>query len=129
VALCEWPAMDALRQVMRDDQDSLGTRVHISHRAPVRVGAQLTITARCLGVTGRSSRWDVSVCTGTQLVASGWVEFAVVHTAAFLKRHGLQPTARATVPGRRRPRNTTHPVDDRRPALARAVPTLAAPAS
>jgi len=128
VALCEWPAMDALRQIMSDDQDSLGTRVHISHRAPVRAGAPLTITARCLSVTGRSSRWGVRVCTGRQLVASGWVEFAVVHTAAFLKRHGLRPTARATVPGRRRPPQHTQPVADRRPARACAVPTLASPA-
>jgi fluoroacetyl-CoA thioesterase len=128
VALCEWPAMDALRHVINDDQDSLGTRVHISHRAPVRAGAQLTITARCISVTGHSSRWEVSVCNGTQLVASGWVQFAVVHTAAFLKRHGLQPTALATVPGRRRPPQHTQPVDDRRPAPARAVPTLASPA-
>jgi len=87
VALCEWPAMDALRRFISDDEDSLGTRVSISHQAPVWAGTKLTITARCASVTGRASRWDVSAYDGTRTVASGCVEFAVVRTAAFLERH------------------------------------------
>jgi fluoroacetyl-CoA thioesterase len=91
VALCEWPAMDALRQVIDDDEDSLGTGVSLSHQAPVCAGTRLTITARCVSVTGRTSRWDVCASDGTQTVACGWVEFAVVRTAAFLERHRLTP--------------------------------------
>jgi fluoroacetyl-CoA thioesterase len=91
VALCEWPAMDALRQVISDDEDSLGTAISLSHQAPVCVGTKLTVTARCVSVTGRASRWDVSACDGTRTVAGGWVEFAVVRTAAFLERHRLTP--------------------------------------
>jgi fluoroacetyl-CoA thioesterase len=102
VALCEWPAMDALRQVIDDDHDSLGTRVHLCHQAPVRAGTQLTITAQCASITGRSSRWTVSVSAATQPVATGWVQFAVVHTAAFVQRHGLKPPTVTTVPGHRR---------------------------
>jgi hypothetical protein len=120
--LCEWPAMDALRHVIDDDQDSLGTRVCLSHQAPVRAGTQLTITARCTSVAGHSSRWDVSVCDGTQPVASGWVQFAVVHTAAFLQRHGLQPAALTTALGRRRPVDDTPALDARHPALAGTTP-------
>jgi fluoroacetyl-CoA thioesterase len=93
VALCEWPAMDALRQVIRDDEDSLGTGVSLSHQAPVSVGTMLTITARCVSVTGRASRWDVCAYDGTRIVACGWAEFAVVRTAAFLQRHMLTPAA------------------------------------
>jgi fluoroacetyl-CoA thioesterase len=122
VALCEWPAMDALRHVIDDDQDSLGTQVHISHRAPVRAGTQLTITAHCASVIGRSSRWDVSVCAGTQPVASGWVQFAVIHTPAFVQRHGLQPTAVATVSGRQRPVDDLSTLGDRHLALAGPTP-------
>jgi fluoroacetyl-CoA thioesterase len=87
VALCEWPAMDALRQVIGDDEDSLGTRVCVSHQAPVWAGTKLTVTARCVSVTGRASRWDVGAYDGTRTVGCGWVEFAVVRTAAFLERH------------------------------------------
>ncbi|HWR49070.1 MAG TPA: hypothetical protein VN327_15895 [Pseudonocardiaceae bacterium] len=89
VALCEWPAMNALRQVIGDDEDSLGTGVSLSHQAPVCAGTKLTVTARCVSVTGRASRWDVCAQDGTRAVASGWVEFAVVRTAAFLQRHNM----------------------------------------
>ena len=123
VALCEWPAMEALRDVISDDHDSLGAQVHIAHRAPIRAGTQLAITARCTRVTGHSSRWDVNVCAGTQPVASGWVQFAVVHTAAFLQRHGLKPTTVATVPGRRRLGDHPSTVDERYAALTGATPT------
>jgi predicted thioesterase len=91
VALCEWPAMDALRQFIGDDEDSLGIRVSLSHQAPVCAGTELTVTARCASVVGRVSRWDVCVHDGTRTVACGWAEFAVVRTAAFLERHALQP--------------------------------------
>jgi fluoroacetyl-CoA thioesterase len=101
VALCEWPAMDALRQVIRDDEDSLGTRVSLSHQAPVWAGTTLTITARCVSITGRTSRWDISAHDETQTIAHGWAEFAVVRTTAFLQRH--VPTTGPT------PRSTKHP--------------------
>jgi fluoroacetyl-CoA thioesterase len=91
VALCEWPAMEALRRFIRDDEDSLGTGVSLSHQAPVCAGTRLTITARCASIVGRVSRWDVCVSDGPQTVACGWVEFAVVHTATFLERHMLKP--------------------------------------
>lgn len=109
VALCEWPAMDALRQVIGDDEDSLGTGVSISHQAPVCAGTQLTITARCVSVTGRVSRWDVNAHDGTQTVASGWVQFAVVRTAAFLHRHSLTPTKGSTLHSLSHPRNHEYP--------------------
>jgi fluoroacetyl-CoA thioesterase len=99
VALCEWPAMDALRQVIGDDEDSLGTGVCLSHQAPVSVGTKLTLTARCISVTGRASRWDVCARDGTRTVACGWAEFAVVRTAAFLERHMLKSAASPAFPG------------------------------
>jgi fluoroacetyl-CoA thioesterase len=98
VALCEWPAMDALRQVIRDDEDSLGTGISVSHEAPVSAGTTLTLTAQCVSVTGRASRWDVSAHDGIQTVARGWVGFVVVRTATFLQRHRLTPTASSVVP-------------------------------
>jgi predicted thioesterase len=60
VALCEWPVMDALRQFLGEDEDSLGIGVCLCHQAPVRVGTTLTITACCASVTGRVSRWNVA---------------------------------------------------------------------
>jgi len=92
VALCEWPAMNALRQVMGDDEDSFGMGVSLSHQAPVLEGTVLTLSARCVSVRGRVSRWDVSAHDGSRVVASGWAEFAVVRTAEFVARHGVALT-------------------------------------
>lgn len=98
VALCEWPAMEALRQVIGDDEDSLGTAISLSHQAPVSAGTTLTLTAQCASVNGRITRWDVIARDGIQTVACGWAEFAVVRTAAFLQRHRLTPTASSALP-------------------------------
>ncbi|MGH3900426.1 MAG: thioesterase family protein [Pseudonocardiaceae bacterium] len=112
VALCEWPAMDALRQVIGDDEDSLGTDVCLSHHAPVCVGTQLTVTARCTSVTGRVSRWDVCAHDGTRTVASGWVQFAVVHTPAFLQRHSIKPASVSAFHNLRHPPNQNYAPND-----------------
>jgi fluoroacetyl-CoA thioesterase len=119
VALCEWPAMDALRQVIGDDEDSLGTGISISHQAPVCVGTKLTVTARCVSVTGRASRWDVGAYDGTRTVACGWVEFAVVRTAAFLERHRLTPVGGPALRGVRHQQTQVYAQDHRDRAVAR----------
>jgi fluoroacetyl-CoA thioesterase len=116
VALCEWPAMDALRQFIDDDEDSLGTGVSITHQAPVRAGTTLTITAQCASVTGRVSRWDVCARDGTRAVACGWVQFAVVRTEIFLQRHMLRPVSGAPLPSVRR-----YPQNDRDRVSARGT--------
>ncbi|MBV8541456.1 MAG: hypothetical protein JO063_02355 [Pseudonocardiales bacterium] len=112
VALCEWPAMDALRQVIGDDEDSLGTRVSLSHQAPVCAGTKLVVTARCVSVTGRASRWDVCARDGMRAVAGGWVEFTVVRTAAFLERHLLTPVGGPTFRGVRHQPTQEYVQDD-----------------
>lgn len=121
VALCEWPAMDALRQVIGDDEDSLGTGVCLAHRAPVAEGTRLVVTARCVSVRGRESRWDVCARDGARdearIVADGWVEFAVVRTAAFVERHMLASGGAPALGGARR-----DPVGDyARPARDRVL--------
>jgi fluoroacetyl-CoA thioesterase len=113
VALCEWPAMDALRRFIGDDEDSLGTRVSLSHQAPVCAGTKLTVNARCASVAGRVSRWDVCVHDGTRTVACGWVEFAVVRTAAFLERHMLAPADGPTLRSVRYEPSQEHAKGDR----------------
>jgi fluoroacetyl-CoA thioesterase len=103
VALCEWPAMDALRQFIGDDEDSVGTKISLSHQAPVCAGTKLTVTARCVSVDGRASRWDVCARDETRTVACGWVEFAVVRTVAFIERHALRPADGTAPPTLRYP--------------------------
>jgi fluoroacetyl-CoA thioesterase len=85
VALCEWPAMAALRAYLTDAECSLGTRIAISHLAPVPAGATLSTTARCVQVSGRYSEWSVHAWDDRELVAAGTVGFVVVDLAAFVR--------------------------------------------
>jgi hypothetical protein len=51
VELCEWPAMDELRQVINDEEDSVGIEVSLSPQAPVYAGTTLTVILRRAGQT------------------------------------------------------------------------------
>jgi fluoroacetyl-CoA thioesterase len=85
VGVCEWPAMAALRAYLTDAECSLGTRIEISHLAPVPAGATLSATARCVGVAGRYSEWSVRAWDDRELVAAGTLGFMVVNLAAFVR--------------------------------------------
>jgi fluoroacetyl-CoA thioesterase len=92
VGVCEWPAMDALRDHMTDSQCSLGTGVSIAHLAPVPPGATLTVTARCIRVDGMFSEWAVEAHDDQELVAAGTASFVVVELDRFTRRR-LDPKA------------------------------------
>lgn len=94
VGVCEWPAMEALREYMTDTQCSLGTRVEISHLAPIPPGATLRATARCRHVEGMFSEWTVQAQDDQELVAAGTVSFVVVEFDRFVSRR-LAPKAAA----------------------------------
>ncbi|GAA5163383.1 hypothetical protein GCM10023321_50170 [Pseudonocardia eucalypti] len=85
VGVCEWPAMEALRAYMADIECSLGTKVAISHVAPILAGATLSVTARCKYVKGRYSEWAVQACDSHELVAVGTVGFVVVELDGFVR--------------------------------------------
>lgn len=85
VGMCEWPAMAALRAYLTDDECSLGTRITISHLAPIPAGTTLSVTARCASVNGRYSEWAVQARDERELVAAGTVGFVVVHLANFVR--------------------------------------------
>lgn len=86
VGVCEWPAMDALREYMTESQCSLGTRVSISHLAPIPAGATLRITARCVLADGSFSEWAVHGSDEHELVVSGTMSFVVVDLDHFVSR-------------------------------------------
>lgn len=93
VAVCEWPAMEVLREFMTDTQCSLGTRVDLSHCAPIVVDSILEVSAHCTRVDGARSEWAVQADDGHELVAKGTASFVVVEMAPFVKRR-IEPKFR-----------------------------------
>lgn len=100
VGVCEWPAMEALREYMTDTQCSLGTRVEISHLAPIPPGATLRATARCRRVEGMFSEWAVHAQDDQELVATGTVSFVVVEFDRFVTRRLAPKAAELSAQGR-----------------------------
>ena len=88
LGVCEWPAMLAIKNHIRDDECSLGTRFELTHLAPVPAGATLTVSARCEHVEG---------------IAAGLLGFTVVSLERFTSRR-LAPKAAFL----RRQRTVTH---------------------
>src|ERR1700754_4130282 len=108
--VCEWPAMEALREYMTDTQCSLGTRVDICHLAPVPAGATLRATARCRRVEGMFSEWTVQAQDDQELVATGTVGFVVVEFDRFVSRRLAPKPAGLAPPGRTLRNSTTREI-------------------
>lgn len=80
--------MEALRESIRPEQCSLGTRQLAAHRAPVPIGATLAIAARQIGGEGSRSEWYVAIreelgSDERRLVWEGMLSFAVVDQFRF----------------------------------------------
>jgi predicted thioesterase len=90
--LCEWPCMDVIGEVIADHECSLGVRQELDHRAPIAIGAHLTITARCTVARHPYSQWEVRVHDGHEDVGHATMAFIVVDRADFEERH-LTPKA------------------------------------
>lgn len=81
--LCEWPCMDAVRDVIEPAECSLGARQRLDHQAPIAIGAELTITARCTVAAHPYSEWEVAVHDGHEAVGRATLAFIVVDRNEF----------------------------------------------
>ncbi|QWF85781.1 thioesterase family protein [Amycolatopsis sp. CA-230715] len=90
IELCEWPCMDAVRDIIAPDECTLGAWQRQDHRAPVLIGARLVITARCVVANHPYSEWEVRVHDGHKSVARATLGFIVVDRAEF-ERQRMNP--------------------------------------
>lgn len=90
IRLCEELCMVALLETMPEGFCSLGTRQHLGHLGPIAVGAEITITARCVRARGRFSSWRVTVRDSHEVVGEGRMDFVAVHRPHYEARR-LEP--------------------------------------
>lgn len=83
VALCEQAAVAALEGCLQEGRTSVGSWVELDHRAPSRVGADVTAEAVLLGVHGRRLEFAVTVHDGDREVARCKHRRAIVDRASF----------------------------------------------
>lgn len=86
VALCEEASCAALVQQLRDGKTTVGSRVELSHVAPVAVGSVVRATATLERSEGKRLVFSVSVTDQCGLVAAGKITRVLVDRSTFLER-------------------------------------------
>lgn len=86
IALMERTAREAIAPFLEQDERSVGVEVELRHLAPTPLGAQVTVTTRVIGVTGRFVDFQIEARDAQELIARGVHKRAVIRTSAFAKR-------------------------------------------
>jgi predicted thioesterase len=82
----ETAAFHALQPYCEGDEISVGTSIHIEHRAAIGIGVRVKAGAVVEGFDGRFYRVRVSATDGTQEIGRGTVGRAFVSVAKFTAR-------------------------------------------
>jgi predicted thioesterase len=86
IRLMETAAFHALQPYCEGDEISVGTSIHIEHRAATGIGARVKTVAVVEGFDGKFYAVRVSASDGTQEIGRGTVGRAVVSVAKFAAR-------------------------------------------
>ncbi len=84
VALCEWAAIELLKPHLDwPAEQSLGTRIDLTHLAATPPGLTVSVTVRLTAVEGRKLAFTVSAHDGIDLIGEGTHERHVIDAARF----------------------------------------------
>ena len=86
IRLMETAAFHALQPYCEGDEISVGTSIHIEHRAATGIGSRVKTVAVVEGFDGRFYAVHVSAMDGTQEIGQGTVGRAFVSVAKFTAR-------------------------------------------
>jgi fluoroacetyl-CoA thioesterase len=84
VGLVEWACMQVLEPHLEPGEQSLGTHVDLSHRAPTPVGLLVKVSVRVEEIEGRRVRFAVRVADDAEVVSEGSHERFVIARERFL---------------------------------------------
>jgi fluoroacetyl-CoA thioesterase len=93
VGLVEWTCIQALAPHLEPREQSLGTRVELSHEAPTPPGETVTVEVTLREVEGRRLCFDVEARDERALICRGRHERAVIDAERFAKRLAERPRA------------------------------------
>jgi fluoroacetyl-CoA thioesterase len=97
VGLVEWTCIQALAPHLEAPEQSLGTRIELSHEAPTPPGETVTVEVTLREVEGRRLLFDVEARDESALICRGRHERAVIDAERFAKR--LAERTRPRAPG------------------------------
>ena len=82
----EFACFQAQLPFCEEGEVTVGTAIHVEHRAPTTVGQTVTAEAVLERIDGRFFIYRVSAHNAQQLIGSGTVHRAVVNVAKFMKK-------------------------------------------
>lgn len=84
IGLMEQACLQAMRPFLGETENSVGTKVCVTHDAALRVGEEAVVQASLQEFTGRRYIWDVTALnTEGKKLGGGTHERAVIDTARF----------------------------------------------
>jgi fluoroacetyl-CoA thioesterase len=86
VGLVEWTCIQALAPHLEGREQSLGTRIELSHEAPTPPGETVTVEVTLREVEGRRLVFDVEAHDESAVISRGRHERAVIDAERFAKR-------------------------------------------
>lgn len=67
----EWACRQFVLQMKEDDEEGIGTFLHVNHHSPAMLGETVQITAEIMRLEGNAIDCNFKVQVGERLVASG----------------------------------------------------------
>lgn len=89
IRLMETAGFHALQPFCEPGEISVGTGIHIEHRAPVGINAVVRATAEIESVEGRFFKIKVAAYEGKRELGSGYITRAIVKVEDFLKKNEI----------------------------------------
>ena len=86
IALMERTAREAIAPFLEQDERSVGVEIELRHLAPTPIGAQVIVTTRVIGASGRYVDFQIEARDAQELIARGVHKRAIIRTSAFTKR-------------------------------------------
>ena len=89
----EMAARNAIKPLLGDEHDSVGTEVHVKHLAATPMGMKVTFRAEVIEVEGRRVRFRVEAFDEREKVSEGTHERAIINIAKFAARLAAKSAA------------------------------------
>jgi fluoroacetyl-CoA thioesterase len=86
IAWMEYACFEAQRPFCDPGESTVGTAIHVEHRAPTGVGQRVVAEAVLEKVEGRFFIYRVTARSGYQLIGSGTVHRAVINVNKFMEK-------------------------------------------
>ncbi len=84
IAWCETATVDAVAATLPSGKTTVGARVEFDHLGPSAVGAEVTVTARLMAVSGRTLDFSVEAIEKGKTVGRGTIRRVLVDRDQFL---------------------------------------------